>query len=93
MREYSDSEFEKKLMLLKNTHGLIKSLSAWCFERHEHYKSIISVWFNAIKKARIEKRLTLFYLANDVIHNSKKSNYKFIDGWATTIQKSIPYVR
>ncbi|XP_029348655.1 regulation of nuclear pre-mRNA domain-containing protein 2-like isoform X2 [Acyrthosiphon pisum] len=92
MREYSDSEFEKKLMLLKNTHGLIKSLSKWCLERHKRYKSIISVWYNAVKKARIEKRLTLFYLANDILRNSKITNYKFIDGWATTIKKSIPYV-
>lgn len=91
--EYSDSEFEKKLMLLKNTRDAIKSLSAWCIKRHGHYKSIISVWLNSIKKVKIEKRLTLFYLANDIIQSSKKKKYKFINGWATTIQKTIPYVR
>ncbi|XP_026821927.1 regulation of nuclear pre-mRNA domain-containing protein 2 isoform X3 [Rhopalosiphum maidis] len=93
MIEYSDPEFEKKLMLLKDTQDAIQSLSSWCLKRHEHYKSIIAIWLKAIRKVKIEKRLTLFYLANDVIQYSKKKNYKFIDGWATAIQKAIPYVR
>lgn len=93
MIEYSDPEFEKKLMLLKDTQDAIQSLSTWCLKRHEHYKSIITIWLKAIRKVKIEKRLTLFYLANDVIQYSKKKNYKFIDGWATAIQKAIPYVR
>jgi len=93
MIEYSDPEFEKKLMLLKDTQDAIQSLSTWCLKRHEYYKSIISIWLKAIRKVKIEKRLTLFYLANDVIQYSKKKNYKFIDGWATAIQKAIPYVR
>lgn len=93
MIEYSDQEFEKKLMLLKDTQDAIQSLSTWCLKRHENYKCIISIWLKAIRKVKIEKRLTLFYLANDVIQYSKKKNYKFVDGWATAIQKAIPYVR
>ncbi|XP_050442721.1 uncharacterized protein LOC126846907 isoform X2 [Adelges cooleyi] len=93
MIEYSDQEFEKKLMLLKDTQEAIQTLSTWCLKRHEHHKSIISNWLKAIRKVKIEKRLTLFYLANDVIQYSKKKNYKFVDGWATVIQKAIPYVR
>lgn len=93
MIEYSDQEFEKKLMLLKDTQDAIQSLSTWCLKRHENHKSIISIWLKAIRKVKIEKRLTLFYLANDVIQYSKKKNYKFVDGWATAIQKAIPYVR
>ncbi|XP_025412490.1 uncharacterized protein LOC112684960 isoform X2 [Sipha flava] len=93
MIEYSDQEFEKKLMLLKDTQDAIQSLSAWCLKRHTNHKNIISIWLKAIRKVKIEKRLTLFYLANDVIQYSKKKNYKFVDGWATAIQKAIPYVR
>ncbi|XP_050520069.1 uncharacterized protein LOC126893693 isoform X2 [Daktulosphaira vitifoliae] len=93
MIEYSDQEFEKKLMLLKDTQDAIQTLSTWCLKRHEHHKSIIANWLKAIRKVKIEKRLTLFYLANDVIQYSKKKNYMFVDGWATAIQKAIPYVR
>jgi hypothetical protein len=43
--------------------------------------------------AKIEHRLTLFYLANDVIQNSKRRNYEFVDSWGTYIQKATTLVR
>jgi hypothetical protein len=43
--------------------------------------------------ARIENRLTLFYLANDVIQHSKKKNYEFVSSWGTTLQKATTLVR
>jgi len=93
MVEYSDSEFKKKLKFLTVSQKAIQSLSTWCLERHEHYKSIITIWLNTIKKVKIKKRLLLFYLANHVIQYSKRQNYKFVDRWKIAIQKAIPYVR
>lgn len=43
--------------------------------------------------AKIDSRLTLFYLANDVIQHSKKNNYEFVDSWGTTLQKATTLVR
>jgi len=96
MLKYSNSDLQKKLKFLKSTQNAIQSLSIWCIKRHRHYKSIITIWFNTIKKMKIEKRLSLFYLANHVIQYSKKKKYtciKFVDGWKTVIKKAIPYVR
>lgn len=42
---------------------------------------------------KIESRLTLFYLANDVIQHSKRRNYEFVDSWGTTLQKATTLVR
>lgn len=42
---------------------------------------------------KIECRLTLFYLANDVIQHSKRRNYEFVDSWGTTLQKATTLVR
>ena len=42
---------------------------------------------------KIESRLTLFYLANDVIQHSKRKNYEFVDSWGTTLQKATTLVR
>lgn len=93
MEKYSNSEFQKKLKLIKSTQNEIQSLSMWCIKRHIYYRSIIITWLNAVKKMKIEKRLSLFYLANHVIQYSKKKNYKFVDGWKTALQQAIPYVR
>lgn len=41
----------------------------------------------------MEQRLTLFYLANDVIQYSKRKNYDFVASWGTTLQKATPMVR
>lgn len=93
MFDYSDQEFEIKLMFLRNKQSSIQALSAWCLERHENHKNIISIWLKVIKKVKIEKRLTLFNLANDIIQRSKQINNKFVDEWATSIQNVMPYVR
>lgn len=42
---------------------------------------------------KIEQRLTLFYLANDVIQHSKRKNYEFVDSWATALQRASTLVR
>lgn len=42
---------------------------------------------------KIESRLTLFYLANDVIQHSKRRHYEFVDSWGTSLQKATTLVR
>lgn len=41
----------------------------------------------------MEHRLTLFYLANDVIQYSKRKNFEFVESWGTTLQRATPMVR
>lgn len=42
---------------------------------------------------KVEHRLTLFYLANDVIQNSKRKNYDFVESWGTALQRATTMVR
>lgn len=42
---------------------------------------------------RVEMRLTLFYLANDVIQYSKRKHYEFVESWGTALQKATTMVR
>lgn len=42
---------------------------------------------------KVEQRLTLFYLANDVIQYSKRKNYGFVDSWGTALQRATTMVR
>ncbi|XP_063978031.1 uncharacterized protein LOC135162955 [Diachasmimorpha longicaudata] len=85
--------FEKKLHTLKDSQESIQSLSSWCLERREHHKKIVATWLQVLKKVKVEHRLTLFYLANDVIQYSKRKNYEFVESWGTTLQRATTMVR
>lgn len=52
-----------------------------------------TVIFNIVVLVKVEHRLTLFHLANDVIQHSKRKNYEFVDSWGTTLQKATTMVR
>ena len=42
----------------------------------------------------VEKRLTLFYLANDVVqHAKRKGDPTLLNQWAVAVQKATPHVR
>ncbi|XP_044738871.1 uncharacterized protein LOC123300368 isoform X2 [Chrysoperla carnea] len=91
--EFNVSLFEKKLQGLKDSQESINSLSAWCLENRQHHKKIVQAWLNVLKRVKVEHRLTLFYLANDVIQYSKRKNYEFVESWGTTLQKATTMVR
>ncbi|XP_053691520.1 uncharacterized protein LOC128740036 isoform X2 [Sabethes cyaneus] len=85
--------FEQRLRDLKDTQDSIQQLSAWCLQRRSHHKKIVSSWLNVLKQVKVESRLTLFYLANDVIQYSKRKNYEYVDSWGTYLQKATTLVR
>ncbi|XP_015119557.1 serine/arginine repetitive matrix protein 1 [Diachasma alloeum] len=91
--EFDAELFEKKLHTLKDSQESIQSLSSWCLERREHHKKIVATWLQVLKKVKVEHRLTLFYLANDVIQYSKRKNYEFVESWGTTLQRATTMVR
>ncbi|XP_038218147.1 uncharacterized protein LOC119836762 isoform X4 [Zerene cesonia] len=91
--EFNTLEFEKKLTQLKDTQESIQSLSSWCLKQRTHHKKIVSSWLNVLKRVKIEQRLVLFYLANDVIQYSKRKNYEFVESWGLNLQKATPLVR
>ncbi|XP_072946182.1 uncharacterized protein [Epargyreus clarus] len=91
--EFNTLAFEKKLMQLKDTQESIQSLSSWCLKQRSYHKKIVSSWLNVLKRVKVEQRLVLFYLANDVIQYSKRKNYEFVESWGLNLQKATPLVR
>ncbi|XP_059486837.1 regulation of nuclear pre-mRNA domain-containing protein 2 [Neocloeon triangulifer] len=90
---FGEAHFEKSLSNLKNTQESISQLSSWCLQHKQHHKKIVNCWFKVMKKAKMENRLILFYLANDVIQYSKKKNYDFVNTWALFLQRAVTLVR
>ncbi|XP_018332365.1 regulation of nuclear pre-mRNA domain-containing protein 2 isoform X2 [Agrilus planipennis] len=91
--EFNTAQFEKRLSSLKDSQESINSCCHWCLENRQFHKKIVLSWFNVLKRAKVEQRLTLFYLANDVIQYSKRKNYDFVESWVTTLQKATTMVR
>ncbi|XP_058451522.1 uncharacterized protein LOC131430503 isoform X2 [Malaya genurostris] len=91
--EFDVPGFEQRLRDLKDTQDSIQQLSAWCLQRRAHHKKIVISWLNVLKQVKVESRLTLFYLANDVIQYSKRKNYEYVDSWGTYLQKATTLVR
>ncbi|KAF4531635.1 hypothetical protein B566_EDAN006566 [Ephemera danica] len=93
MLHFSEAHFEKNLAALKNTQESIQSLSNWCLQHKQHHKKIVNCWFKVMKKVKMETRLTLFYLANDVIQYSRRKNIEFVHTWALFLQRAVTLVR
>ncbi|KAG8317678.1 Regulation of nuclear pre-mRNA domain-containing protein 2 [Homalodisca vitripennis] len=93
MSAFNEDQFEKKLLALKDTHESISGLSSWCLEHPQQHKKIVSIWLQVLKKVKIEQRLTLFHLANDVIQYSKRKGFDFVESWGTALQKATTMVR
>ncbi|CAG5087755.1 Similar to RPRD2: Regulation of nuclear pre-mRNA domain-containing protein 2 (Homo sapiens) [Cotesia congregata] len=91
--DFDAEYFEKRLTNLKDSQDSIQSLSTWCLERRPHHKKIVASWLQVLKKVKVEHRLTLFYLANDVIQYSKRKNFEFVESWGTTLQRATTMVR
>ncbi|XP_028041782.1 regulation of nuclear pre-mRNA domain-containing protein 2 isoform X1 [Bombyx mandarina] len=91
--DFNTLAFEKRLMQLKDTQESIQSLSSWCLKQRTHHKKIVSSWLNVLKRVKIEQRLVLFYLANDVVQYSKRKGYDFVESWGLYLQKATPLVR
>ncbi|XP_011703573.1 PREDICTED: uncharacterized protein LOC105459332 [Wasmannia auropunctata] len=91
--DFDAEHFERRLHALKDSQESIQGLSAWCLDRRQHHKKIVTTWLQVLKKVKVEHRLTLFYLANDVIQYSKRKNFEFVESWGTTLQRATPMVR
>ena len=77
MAAFSEDNFVKKLADLNNSQQSIQTLSLWLIHHRKRSKAIVDIWINELKKARGSKKLTLLYLANDVVQNSKKKGPEF----------------
>ncbi|XP_066929907.1 regulation of nuclear pre-mRNA domain-containing protein 1A-like [Clytia hemisphaerica] len=71
MATFAES-LETKLKSLEPSQTGIQTLSLWIIHHRHHSGIITNAWVDRVKKAKVEKRISLFYLANDVIQNGRK---------------------
>lgn len=84
---FTPETLEKKLHDLSNTQQSIQTLSLWLIHYRKHHQLVVEKWFSIVKDPKLNqsKRLTLLYLANDVIQNSKKKGPEYSKEFATVL--------
>ncbi|XP_071037230.1 regulation of nuclear pre-mRNA domain-containing protein 2 isoform X1 [Parasteatoda tepidariorum] len=90
----SEANLEKKFQTATNTQDSIQTLSLWVLHHKAHHQKIVGSWMKVLQKAKISHRLTLFYLANDVVQNSKRKGFlQFVNSFAEVLREATLLVR
>ncbi|XP_077586551.1 regulation of nuclear pre-mRNA domain-containing protein 1B [Stigmatopora nigra] len=92
MSSFSESALEKKLSELSSSQQSVQTLSLWIIHHRKHSGLIVKVWHRELKKAKISRKLTFLYLANDVIQNSKKKGPEFTKDFETVLIDACSHV-
>ncbi|EDV29787.1 Regulation of nuclear pre-mRNA domain-containing protein 1B [Trichoplax sp. H2] len=77
MASFSSAALEKRLTELSNSQQSVQTLSLWMMHHRKHSKAAVEVWHQEFQKARTNKRLSMLYVANDVLQNSKRKGAEF----------------
>lgn len=90
----NEKSLEKRFNEVSTSQGSIQSLSFFCLHYKNHHKKIAQVWLRCLQKAKVLHRLTLIYLANDIVQNAKRKNaLTFIDDFKNILKDTVPYLR
>lgn len=90
----NEANLEKKFSSVTNTQDSIQTLSLWILHHRAHHKKIVDIWMKVLRKAKISHRLTLFYLANDVVQNGKRKGYpQFGEAFSDVLKEATLLVR
>eukprot|EP00890_Picochlorum_soloecismus_P006306 jgi/Picsp_1/6677/NSC_04020-R1_enth vhs family protein len=74
----NEETFAQRMEKLMNTQESIESTSSWCSLWRSDASSLVLWWELYFSKADTQKRLSMIYLANDVIQTSRKRGPEFV---------------
>ncbi|KAK8205031.1 RNA polymerase II-binding domain-containing protein [Phyllosticta capitalensis] len=68
---YTDDAVQAKLSALNETQEGIVTVAQWIMFHRRHAERTVNLWMNRVKDSPPNKRLSLIYLANEVVQQSK----------------------
>jgi len=72
MSGFSETSLSLKLAELNPSAPSIQGVSLWLLHHRKHYQTSVKVWYKELGNTKNEKKLTMLYLANDVVQNARK---------------------
>ena len=92
--KFEEDKFMKILVNLKDTQESIQGFSGWCIRNKKSAYKMARCWIKVIKKVRIEQKLVLFYLVNDIVQHSAKRGYvELLDKFRSGIKEAMPHLK
>ncbi|AQK98427.1 uncharacterized protein LOC100273784 [Zea mays] len=76
----------QKLSKLNSSQQTIETLSHWCVFHHRCCQQVVETWDSEFHAAPVERRVSLLYLANDIMQNSRKEG----NGYIAEFMRVIP---
>ncbi|CAF0732888.1 unnamed protein product [Brachionus calyciflorus] len=87
---FSESSLLKKFHELTNTQQSVQTLSLWLIHHRKNSKIIVSTWFKELTLSqKPERKLTLLYLANDILQNSRKKGSEYLKEYSGILLEAI----
>ncbi|XP_040572033.1 uncharacterized protein [Lepeophtheirus salmonis] len=91
---FEETKFMKDLINLRDTQEAIQSYSAWCIKHRKAAYKIARCWLKIVKKVRVDQKLTLFYLLNDIVQHCRRKNYsEFLMKFESVLKEAMPHLR
>jgi len=92
--KFEEEKFMKNLVNLKDTQESIQGFSGWCIRNRKSAYKMARCWIKVIKKVRVEQKLVLFYLVNDIVQHSAKRAYgELLDKFRSAIKEAMPHLK
>lgn len=90
----NESNLVKKLISLTNTQDSVQTLSLWILHHRAHHRKIVDIWAKVLKKSKPSHRLTMLYLANDVLQNGRRKGVQqYIESFGEVLPHQVPLFR
>ena len=87
---FTEATLLKKLQELNNTQQSVQTLSLWLIHHRKHSRAVVTTWLKELVAARnCERKLTLIYLSNDILQNSRKKGYEYLQEFGNVLPESI----
>nr|POE44674.1 isoform 3 of regulation of nuclear pre-mrna domain-containing protein 1b [Quercus suber] len=67
-----------KLSKVNSTQQCIETLSHWCIFHRSKAELVVSTWDKQFHSSQMVQKVPLFYLANDILQNSKRKGNEFV---------------
>ncbi|RNA41091.1 regulation of nuclear pre-mRNA domain-containing 1B-like isoform X1 [Brachionus plicatilis] len=87
---FSEASLQKKFAELTNTQQSVQTLSLWLIHHRKNSKTIVSTWYKELTgNPKPDRKLTLLYLANDILQNSRKKGNEYLKEFSNIMSDAI----
>lgn len=70
----------------------VSALSQWCVSHRKKAKQIVETWDKLFNSSQKEKCVSLLYLANDILQNSRRKGSEFVNEFWKVLPAALKHV-